>query len=65
MKIIYTHRGECDRLEDVPDGAIIETIDDRPVIGRCEACGQPVLDDGTGNRWVDGVWTCSACSPQR
>jgi hypothetical protein len=39
-----TEYGECSRLEDVPIGCHIESIDDVYVIATCESCGRPILD---------------------
>lgn len=59
--ITYTMFGCVERIEDVPDGATIETVDGQPVVALCEGCGKPIVDNDTGNQWSDGVWTCDEC----
>ena len=37
--------GESNSLSDVPEGATIDRINDKDVIGICECCTRPILDD--------------------
>jgi hypothetical protein len=53
--IEYTIHGRCKRLADVPSGAMIHTVNDRNVIGICEACGWPVYEDTGYRSFEDGV----------
>ena len=61
MPIIYTIRGKCKSLKDVPKGAIVEEIDGRPVIGVCESCGIPITEAKSVKIYYDGVWECASC----
>jgi hypothetical protein len=42
--IKYVVSGEVERMEDVPEGAQIISINDVDVIDTCEACGKPILE---------------------
>jgi len=35
--------GECRRLEDVPKGATVDSVDGKMCMGICESCGVPVV----------------------
>jgi hypothetical protein len=58
-----TKIGECDKLEDVPTGAVVESIDDRAVVARCEACGKWILDGDLYTASEDAD-LCEACADE-
>jgi hypothetical protein len=63
MKIEWTMvtSGECSKLEDVPKGAQIAAVNDIECLGRCEACGVPILDGDDYHCDEDGVFVCVKC----
>lgn len=63
--MIYTWtkiiRGESTDLKDIPEGAAIDTVDDKDCWGRCEGCGRPIVE---GERYAsdeDGGFLCKDC----
>lgn len=42
--IMWVLHGECEKLEDVPEGAVIHSFHGEECIGICESCGKPVLE---------------------
>jgi hypothetical protein len=56
-----TKIGECDKLEDVPAGAVVEAIDDKAVVARCEACGKWIFD-GDLYAASEDADLCEACA---
>jgi len=55
-----TNYGTCDYLRDVPQGATIDTINGKDVIGYCEWCSRPVLENEKCSKNDDSV-ICSLC----
>ncbi len=57
------HYGECDSLDDVPNGAIIDSIDDVDVYGPCESCGELILegDDYHCDSEDSDIMLCEKC----
>lgn len=63
MLIEWTNyrEGECSRLEDIPRGATVVSIDGELVRGKCEGCGVYVLDTAPHHELADGIITCATC----
>ncbi len=62
--IVYTipqSTGTCRRLRDVPNGATVEEIDGKEIVGRCEGCGRYVRETSEHYVWADGIVTCARC----
>lgn len=57
-----TKYGESNSLSDVPEGATIDRINNKFVIGICEYCTRPILE---GEQYsIDeegGIYICSLC----
>lgn len=56
--------GECEKIEDIPKGAKIISVDDKMCVGVCEDCSQPILDDEYFVSDSDGVLVCEKCLKQ-
>lgn len=57
--IQYELHGTCRRLAEVPDGAHVQSINGRPVMGRCEACGKWLFTDSKYGWDDEGTYWCS------
>lgn len=55
MIIEYVKRGECERLDDVPEGFAVDRIDGAAVIGRCGNCHKVLTDTDDVDRWREGI----------
>lgn len=56
--------GSCERLDDLPRGAVIDAVDDRNCIGRCESCGIPILEGDQHTSDEEGVMLCQSCADE-
>ena len=59
-----TTSGECSRLDQVPKGATVTAIDDEEVIGRCEGCGEFIMDGDDYESDGEGVQLCPKCAKE-
>ena len=50
-----TEYGTCGVLGDVPKGATIDTINNKDVIGCCESCTRPILED---EEYISDIMSC-------
>lgn len=41
--IEFVIKGTCEKLDQVPEGARIQTVDDREVVQLCECCKKPIF----------------------
>lgn len=37
--------GQCEKLKDVPEGAVVYYIDDKFVVAFCEGCSNPIFEE--------------------
>lgn len=56
--------GECDRIEDVPVGVTIDSVDEKECFGRCEGCGSPILEVENYASDKEGYLLCATCIEQ-
>ena len=54
-------RGACSKLDDVPKGASIESVNARMVLDHCEGCGKLILDGDASYSDDEGVTLCPKC----
>lgn len=63
MKIDWTkiEYGGCESIDDVPEGAIIDSIDDITCVGMCENCSSPILINQSYGYDEEGTYLCDTC----
>jgi hypothetical protein len=61
--IDYIIHGSCKKYEDVPEKAVIKSVNGRTVFAACEACGKPIFcDDETFFSDLNGVYLHRRCT---
>lgn len=51
--------GECDRMDEVPEGATILSVDDKTVMGI--SCGHPIVDEDDYDSDSEGIIWHKVC----
>lgn len=57
-----TQYGTASTLNKVPEGATIDTINNKDVLGCCEHCTRPILEDEEYISDINGVMICDLCN---
>lgn len=56
-----TESGECEFMEQVPEGAKVISFNGKNVEGFCESCSIPILDSDNYATDPEGVMLCNSC----